>query len=354
MSGTSMDGVDIAHCELTPSESGKWSYTINAAKTVSYSDTWRLRLSKLRNQTAMNVYKTDRYFGEYIGRLINAFLDEHQLEADLIASHGHTILHQPESNITYQVGSGSAISAVTGIPSVTNFRAMDVVKGGEGAPVSGIGDQLLFSEYTMGLNLGGFANISATVDGEPVAYDICPCNILLNRIAREFGKEYDENGEIAATGQIDYDLLADVNNIDYYTWSYPKSLGREWINENFWFRVRESEASKEDRMKTLVEHIGEQIGNNIEDLASDSSTTRVLVTGGGAFNPVLVEHIRSHTDAEIIVPDPMLVNYKEALIFALMGVLRVRNEVNVLASFTGANGDSVSGELCGDFSKLLA
>ncbi len=353
MSGTSMDGIDLAHCELTEGENGKWGYKITVAKTYEYNDMWRLRLSKLRNQNALNVYKTDRYYGEYVGELINEFISENNLEVDLIGSHGHTIFHQPENNLTYQIGSPSAIAAVTDIPTVGNFRAMDVVKYGEGAPISGIGDQLLFSEFDMCLNLGGFANLSATVDGTPVAYDICPCNILLNRIAREFGKEYDEGGEIANNGSIDYDLLSDLNSIDYYSQSYPKSLGREWINENFWYRVRQSEAGKEDRMKTLVDHIGQQIGENIEQLAEDSSTARVYVTGGGAFNPTLVDHLRTHTDAEIIVPDAQVIEYKEALIFGLLAVLRVQNKTNILKSYTGAENDSVSGELAGNFSHLV-
>lgn len=229
---------------------------------------------------------------------------------------------------------------------------MDVVKYGEGAPISGIGDQLLFSEFDMCVNLGGFANISTQVEGSPVAYDICPCNILLNRIAREFGKEYDENGEIANQGSIDYDLLSDLNSIDYYAQSYPKSLGREWINEHFWYRVRQSDASKEDRMKTLVDHIGQQIGQNIENLAADPTTTRVYVTGGGAFNTALIDHLKTHTDAEIIVPDAQVVDYKEALIFGLLAVLRVQNKTNILKSYTGAEQDSIGGELAGNFSHL--
>lgn len=353
MSGTSMDGVDLAHCDLIKNDNGKWSYTINQARTVNYNDLWRLRLSKLRNQNALNLYKTDRYFGEYIGRLINDFLAEHALTADLIGSHGHTILHQPENNLTYQIGSGSAMSAVTGLPVVSNFRAIDVSLGGEGAPVSGIGDIHLFEEYQICLNLGGFANLSSQLTGEPIAYDICPCNILLNRIAREFGKEYDEDGKIAEQGQIDYELLGDLNAIDYYQKPYPKSLGREWINHNFWFRVRESEASKEDKMKTLCDHIGEQVGTNIENLAEGKGKIKVLVTGGGSFNPVLIDHIKTHTDAEIVVPDANLVSYKEALIFALMAAMRVRNEENVLNTYTGAERSSVSGELSGNFSNLL-
>lgn len=355
MSGTSMDGLDLAHCDLWE-EDGKWGYRINKATTIKYDDKWRIRLSKLRNQNTLVFYKTDRYYGEYIGQCINDFIKENNLEVDLISSHGHTIYHQPEENISIQIGNSQSITAITGIPTVTNFRYQDVVLNGEGAPISGIGDELMFREYDFCLNLGGFANVSTSKDGKRIAYDICPANILLNRLAREFGKDYDEGGAIAETGHIDYDLLADLNAINYYHQPPPKSLGREWINKNLWFRVRESEASKEDKMKTLVDHMGEQIGNNIEDLCKDdggSSVKRVLVTGGGAFNHTLIEHIRTHTDAEIVVPEDMIVMYKEALIFALMGVLRVQNKVNILSSMTGADHDSVGGELAGDFSSLI-
>jgi anhydro-N-acetylmuramic acid kinase len=353
MSGTSMDGIDLAYCELTPEEDGKWKYSIGTSTTVAYDEVWRLRLSKLRNQNALVFHKTDRYYGEYIGRLINSFIDENKLEVDLVAAHGHTVFHQPENNITVQVGNSNAIAGVTGLPVVANFRALDVVKGGEGAPLAAIGDDLLFSEYDMCLNIGGFSNISAIVDGGRIAYDISPANIALNRIAREFGQEYDDGGKIAESGSIDYDLLGLLNNIPYYEKSYPKSLGREWIMKNFWYIVRESKASKEDKMKTLCDHIGDQIGSNIENLNSNSSQTiRVLATGGGVFNNILVDHIRTHTDAEIVIPDSSLINYKEALIFALLGILRVRNEFNILKQYTGADTDSVAGELCGDFSAI--
>jgi anhydro-N-acetylmuramic acid kinase len=352
MSGTSMDGIDLAHCTIEENNN-TWSYKINTATTINYDEKWRLRLSKLRTQSAYNFVRTDRYYGEYIGLLIKDFLKSNNLTADLISSHGHTIFHQPENNLTTQIGDGNAISAVTGIPSVTNFRAMDVVLGGQGAPLVGIGDSLLFSEYQMCLNIGGFANISATVNGKQVAYDICPANILLNRIAREFDLEFDEDGKIAETGKIDYDLLAELNAIPYYSQPYPKSLGREWINQNFWNIVRECKIEKEDKMKTLVDHIANQIGMNIDKLAGDdASKVKVLATGGGVLNPVLIDYIKSNTDAEIVVPDKLLINYKEALVFALMGVLRVQNKVNVLASFTGADADSISGSLHGDFSKL--
>jgi anhydro-N-acetylmuramic acid kinase len=354
MSGTSMDGLDIAHVTLQEKEDGKWDYTINEATTVSYGEKWRLRLSKLRHQNSLVFHKTDRFYGQFIGQEIQKFLEEKGLEADLIASHGHTVFHQPDNNITVQVGDGNSIYGHTGIPTVTNFRALDVVLGGEGAPLVGVADQLMFGEFDMCLNLGGFANISANINDNQLAYDVCPCNIVLNRIAREFDKEYDENGEIAEKGNIDYDLLSELNGIEFYEYEPPKSLGREWISSNFWHHVRNSVAKKEDKMKTLVDHIAQQIGNNIEDLSSgDASAKRVFVTGGGAFNKTLISHLKSHTEAEIVVPDDKTVNYKEALAFGLLGMLRVQNKTNVLSIATGATKDTVSGSLHGDFSKLI-
>jgi anhydro-N-acetylmuramic acid kinase len=307
----------------------------------------------LRHQNSLIFHKTDRYYGQYIGECIKTFLHKNDLEADLIGSHGHTVFHQPENNLTVQIGDGNSIYAITGVPTVTNFRALDVILGGEGAPLVGVADQLLFSEYNLCLNLGGFANISGDVNGERLAYDVCPCNIVLNRIAREFDQEFDKDGEIAERGSIDYELLENLNSVEYYNYEPPKSLGREWISTNFWDMVRTSSTGKEDRMKTLVEHIAQQIGSNIEDLSGgDASAKKVYITGGGAFNKTLIASITSHTDAEVIVPDAKIVDFKEALAFALLAVLRLQNKINVLNTATGASASSVSGSLYGDFSKL--
>lgn len=349
-----MDGLDIAHVSLEEKEDGKWDYSINAGTTIEYEEKWRLRLSKLRHQSSMIFHKTDRFYGQFIGQHIKQFLEDNNLEADLVASHGHTVFHQPENNITVQVGDGNSITAYSGIPCVTNFRALDVIVGGEGAPLVGVADEHLFGEYDMCLNLGGFANISADLNGSRVAFDVSPCNIVLNRIAREFNQEFDTDGEIASRGQIDYDLLDDLNDIEFYSYEPPKSLGREWISSNFWSYVRNSVAKKEDKMATLVDHIAQQVANNVEDLSSgDASMKRLLITGGGAFNKSLIEAIRKHTEAEVIVPEATLINYKESLAFALLGILRVQNKINVHSVATGASKDTVSGSLYGNFSNII-
>lgn len=356
MSGTSMDGIDLAYCELSE-EQGRWSYEILEAETIAFDSKWRIRLSQLRKQSALIYVKTHTFFGHYIGQLCNEFISKHQLEVDFISSHGHTIFHQPENGYTAQVGDGSAISAVTGLPVVSDFRLMDVALFGQGAPLVPIGDELLFGEYDYCLNLGGFANVSMRSGDRRMAFDIAPCNIVFNRIARNLGSDYDNGGEIAGKGQINYELLKQLNALSFYQEYKPKSMGREWINETFWPIVRRYEHEREPQenlMTTLVDHVAGQVADAIEHYAEGrSSDQKILVTGGGAYNKVFLEHVMTHCDAELVVPDPKLVEYKEALIFAFLGVLRIENKTNTLSSVTGAKQDSIGGALWGDFSKLM-
>ncbi len=357
MSGTSMDGVDLAYCELGENE-GKWNYRILQAETVPYSDKWRIRLSQLRKQTALTYVKTHTFYGHYLGELAAGFIEKHNLEPDFIASHGHTVFHQPQGGITAQVGDGAAIHALTALPVISDFRILDVALFGQGAPLVPIGDKLLFGEYDFCLNLGGFANLSADSDGNRIAFDVSPCNIALNRIARNLGQDFDDGGGIASRGSINYELLKELDGLAFYQEFKPKSIGREWINSTFWPVVRhfdQNKESQENLMKTLVDHISGQIADAIEHYAGEEvDKARVLITGGGAYNAVLIDHLRSQCDAQMIVPeDQLLIEYKEALIFALLGCLRLRQEINTLASVTGASRDSVGGAMWGDFSKIL-
>jgi anhydro-N-acetylmuramic acid kinase len=354
MSGSSMDGIDLAHCKIS-SDNGNYTYSIEACETIEYNEIWRLRLSQIRKADSLGYSKTDVFYGHFLGHLVNDFIAKHKVEIDLVASHGHTVFHYPEEMITRQVGDGASLSAICKLPVVSDFRSMDVAKKGQGAPLVAIGDHLLFNEYDFCLNLGGFANISGKIGEYRVSYDICPANILLNRVARDLNQEYDKDGEIASKGSINYGLLEELNQIDYYSMPFPKSLNRDWINNELWQIVKEGEKlTPYDKMKTFVDHIGFQIAQSVDYLSrKEPIGKKLLVTGGGAFNKELMEHIKTHCPAEIIVPDEKLVKYKEALIFALMGVLRVENKVNIIKTFTGAKSDSISGRLDGDFSKLI-
>jgi anhydro-N-acetylmuramic acid kinase len=347
MSGTSMDGVDIAYCEFLY-EDKKWNFRIKEAKTIPYDQNWIVRLFQLHKQPIYLFPKTDAFYGRYLGKITNQFIKDHKLQIDFIASHGHTIFHQPENGFTAQIGCGAGISVECGLPVVNNFRAMDVVLGGQGAPLVPIGDQFLFTDYDACLNLGGFSNIS--FKNSQKAFDISPCNMAFNLLANELNLPFDEDGNIAANGCINDSLLNAFNNIDFYKINNAKSLGIEWFNQSFLPILKQFEnESIANKMATISLHIAQQIAKVINAENIDN----VLVTGGGAYNKILVKNIQTLTKTKIEIPDALTINYKEALIFAFLGVLRVRNEINILKSVTGAVSNSIGGALHGNFSRLI-
>lgn len=345
MSGTSLDGVDLALCDID--EGG---YRVVAAETIPYYEEWRKRLSTLEQASAYEYALANVELGHLYGRTINRFLAKHGLRADAVASHGHTIFHQPKLGLTAQIGDGDAIAAETGLPVVSNFRTLDVALGGQGAPLVPIGDELLFGQYDACLNLGGIANISYRADGKRVAFDICPCNMALNRLAAMLGYPYDKGGINARGAQVHTCLLHQLDTLEYYTATGPKSLGKEWFVDQFWPLVKgfigvvPSLSKVRDALATVSAHIAMQIGRVLE--AQGIGT--LLVTGGGAWNSYLIEQIGEYRPSTAItVPDELTVNYKEAIIFALLGYLRLGGKVNTLASVTGAKCDSVGGVLSG-------
>lgn len=344
-----MDGVDLACSEFHWS-AGSWKYRITHAETIPYEEKWRIRLSQLYKQPIELFPKTDAFYGRYLGMLVRQFVQKNQLEAiDLVASHGHTIFHQPQAGFTAQIGDGGALSAECGLPVVSNFRNMDLALGGQGAPLVPMGDRLLFGEYEACLNLGGIANISFEKNGELRAFDISPCNIVFNRVARWLGLPYDDKGKIASSAHIDEDLLHELNELPFYSKSGAKSLGREWINSEFWPLVKNyTDISEEEKMATLSNHVATQIAA----VLNHNQLTKVLVTGGGALNEFLLSRIRSKTSCELIIPDETTIHFKEALIFAFLGLLRINNQTNVLKAVTGSRADHIGGALWGNFSKL--
>ena len=342
MSGTSLDGLDIV-CAAFVLKNGKWSFSIKASETINYSDSWvdKLRFANQLNKEAL--ISLDQEYGLFLGLAVKKFLLSINEKPDLIASHGHTVFHQPESGYTLQIGAGDEIFSLVNIPVVYNFRIADVELGGQGAPLVPIGDKLLFGENEACLNLGGFANISFETEGERKAFDICPVNTILNLYASKLGFQYDRNGEISRTGKIQVDLLKRLNNLNYYRQSFPKSLAREWLEDQFLPEISQKEYPVKDIMATVCEHIAIQIS----DITNNYGLKNMLVTGGGAFNKYLLEILSSYSQSKLILPDPEIINFKEALVFAFMGILKFRNEINCLASVTGAERDSVCGVLAG-------
>jgi len=338
MSGTSLDGVDLAYCKFYLHNS-QWSYDIIANETAPYDAFWKETLKSLEKKDAATFAQINTDYGHFLGKLVKTFIAINNINADFIASHGHTIFHQPKKKLTVQIGNGSAIAAECGLSVISDFRSLDVALGGQGAPLVPIGDKLLFGKYTFCLNLGGFANISFDKKGKRIAFDVCPVNIVLNFLSEKKNLAFDEKGKMASLGKVNIELLNKLNNLDFYKMKPPKSLGKEWLIKSFIPILESFSISVEDKLRTVCEHIAIQI-SIILNLSSN-----VLVTGGGAYNDFLIGLIRSKTKNEFIIPDKNVIEFKEALIFAFLGVLRMRGEINCLKSVTGASRDNSGGAI---------
>lgn len=341
MSGTSLDGLDLAYVEFAE-ENGRWTFELKHATTLRYSDEWFADLRNAQKLVDNELAILHIDYGVYLGKSCFDFVTEHKLSPDLVASHGHTVFHQPDNGITCQLGDGQAIANTCGIKTINDFRSLDVSLGGQGAPLVPIGDRFLFSEYEICLNLGGFANVSFESDGKRIAFDISPVNIAMNVFANMLGKEYDEGGTLAASGKLLPGLLETLNALPYYGEPPPKSLSREWLDEQFMPVIRGFSASGEDKLYTICVHVAQQVRRGVSSLGK-SEGVKLLVTGGGAHNTFLVDCIKRETKLDIHVPNRGIIENKEAIIFAFLGVLKIRGEINCLASVTGALRDSSCG-----------
>ena len=339
MSGTSLDGIDLVYVKFLKKEYS--FFEIIHTETVSYTKEWKQVLKQAIHLSSKELLDLDVVYGKHLGSVLVNFISNYKItEIDFIASHGHTILHQPEEGITLQIGSGSEIAKITQQKVVSDFRTQDVNLGGQGAPLVPIGDELLFSKYDFCLNLGGFSNVSFKKESKRIAFDICPVNIVLNHYANKIGLEYDENGSIASEGYLNRSLLEKLNTLAFYNKEAPKSLGLEWVQQEIFPLIDTIEEDISSVLRTFVAHIAIQISKIIKD--SDS----VLITGGGVFNSFLIQEIENYSNIKIVQASDTLINYKEALIFALLGVLKVDNQINCLKSVTGAHKNHSSGVVC--------
>ena len=379
MSGTSLHGLDLAYCVFKQGKS--WEYEVRKAETLPYPEELRQKLAQAMTLSGYELSLLHNELGRFIGLQVKEFMAGFAEEVELIASHGHTVFHRPELGLTIQIGNGAVIAATCGKPVVCDFRTTDVALGGQGAPLVPIGDELLYGQYDICLNLGGISNLSFRQHGQRKAYDISPCNIVLNHLAQQCGKAYDVNGEIARSGHVDTALLEQFNQLDYYKSQNTKSLGREWIDSQFFPLLKQCQLSIPDQMCTVCEHIAEQIANacnatGIKNCNSNGDTSNfdkktcnangdknydiairernvcnttggknLLITGGGAHNRFLIGLIRQKFNGEVIIPDDRTIDFKEAIIFAFLGFLRINNLPNCLASVTGARHNSCGGAI---------
>ena len=362
MSGSSLDGLDIVYAHLH-FNGGKWNYEIKEKACYPYSEEWTMKLRSAQTLSASEYFFLHTDYGHYLGGRVKQFVKEHDLEfqVQLISSHGHTVFHFPDKRMTAQLGDGAAIAAETGINTISDLRSMDVALGGQGAPIVPIGEKLLLGDYSFYLNLGGIANVSAhgmqdadtaLPEGKFIAFDICPANRVLNLLANEKGKAFDEHGELAKHGNLNNDLLQELNGLDFYSKPFPKSLDNSFGVDKIYPILNSWDDITENKLCTYTEHICIQIRNSIQSILKKypgfSGARHMLVCGGGGHNKYLLLRLRhqlSGIGIELTIPEDTLMDFKEALIMAFIGVLRWREETNVLASVTGAKRDSIGGAI---------
>lgn len=340
MSGTSLDGLDIACCRFH-FDGQQWNFKIEAAETIKFPHELNERLASAAGMSAQDLTKLDADYGSFMGKKAAEFHQKHSLQADFVSSHGYTVFHRPDLGYTLQIGHGASLAAAACMPVVCDFRTGDVARGGQGAPLVPVGDELLFGEYSFCLNIGGFTNVSCRNEGRRIAWDICPSNLILNYYARLMGYDYDPEGKLAAGGHLITGLLEKLDALDYYAVKGPKSLGTEWINSTMFPLLHEFPHQPCDILRTYTEHIARQISFQTVCKKND----RLLITGGGAHNRFLIERIKKLVSAEVIIPSEEITDFKEALIFAFLGVLRHSGRYNCLASVTGASEDHCSGAI---------
>lgn len=337
MSGTSLDGLDIAYCSFRE-KNGAWDYNVKQCETIYYTDEFRNMLKEAFYACGERLIKIENEFTSFLIKNVEEFISKHSIKKiDAIASHGHTVFHKPDLNYTLQIGNGVKMAANLKLPIIYDFRKLDVALNGHGAPLVPVADHFLFSGYDYCLNLGGFSNISYLKDGKRIAYDISPVNIVVNSLVNKVGLNMDEKGNLGKSGKVISSLLSEMNSLEYYSLEGPKSLGKEWVDESFMPFFEKLSGNLEDILATYYEHVAIQIGKALKPGG------RVLVSGGGAYNTYLINRIKGLSKAEIIIPDKKIIDFKEAISFAFLGVLKIKGQINCFSSVTGADRDSSSG-----------
>ena len=344
MSGSSLDGIDLAYCVFCKSDTG-WTFSLKYTDCIEWDEPIQQELKRATQLSGKELWYLHSRLGKYFGDKINVFVSRYALhqQVDFIASHGHTVFHFPEQQFTTQIGDGAQIAAVTGIPTIVDFRSKDIALYGSGAPVVPIGEKFLFQRNKLFLNIGGIANVSYHSNDSVIGFDVCCANQLLNYLAGKMDKPYDEYGAIAASGTVRQDLLLQLNAVTFFALPFPKSLDNGFSSNEMIPIIDSYSYSIADKLATCCEHIAMQLNTSLQFVQDKSEA--IFTTGGGAFNRYLQQRIEAQTNRKVVVPSAEIVNYKEALIIAFMGVLRWRNEINVLQTVTGAKADSVNGAI---------
>lgn len=340
MSGTSIDGLDVALVQFNVVNE-EWHFEVELCQTIPYDSYWKQRLRQAHKISRKELKELDMEYALKLYEILSKFIITYKIGSlDAVCSHGHTVLHKPDEGFTMQIGNQSMLAEMLGCKVVCDFRVQDVELGGQGAPLVPVGDKFLFSDFDVAINIGGFANITKIHRQPLVAYDICATNTVMNVLSERLGKPYDENGDLARQGKAINTLLERLEQLEFYQQKPPKSLGIEWVDEFIWPLLEEFEDKPvEDQLATYVKHVAKQIAKEIGDY------NKVLITGGGAYNNFLISSIESYSNAKITIPSKQLIEFKEAIVFGLLGVLRLRGENNIYAGVTGAIKDHCSGNI---------
>jgi anhydro-N-acetylmuramic acid kinase len=357
MSGSSLDGLDIALCRFDAERKGREfflaAWELLRAETTSFSETWQKRLRELPFVSGFELAEAHADFGRYMGELVQLFFAKHNLKSDqidLIASHGHTIFHEPAKGFTVQIGDGASMATITGCKVACDFRSSDVSLGGQGAPLAPISDKMLFPGFDFYLNIGGIANVTCLAERTFIAFDVTGANQVLNTLANLVGQSYDHDGHLAANGLLDEFLFEQLNSLPYLESPYPKSLSNQWVQENMVKPCLQAKSSVQDRLHTVCRHIALQLKKSMLQIIEHEHFAKekyqMLATGGGVFNNFLMQCIREESPGvEVVIPTGSVVSFKEACLMALLGLLRVEELPNCISSVTGASRDAVGGAI---------
>lgn len=346
MSGTSLDGVDLCYCHYQKQSNKKWQFECLHAKTYVYPKNIKNKIEALINNYTDKHEDLDKTLGAFYANLVQQFIKNYSIsQIDFFANHGQTVYHNPAIQKTVQIGCGKTIAKQTGLQTINNFRVKDVALGGQGAPLVPIGDWHFFNAYRYCINLGGIANITIQdVNKVLVAFDICPCNVLLNHYANQLNLPYDDNGTMAQKGKLRQALLDKLNHLPYYHVEAPKSLDAQICKEIFIPLIDAFELPTQDILHTLCHHYAYQIAQVIQAHTLNNQE-QILLSGGGALNGFLSKLIQDKSRVQVHIPDKVIIEFKEAIVFGLLGVLKLENEVNCLKVVTGASQDNVGGQI---------
>ena len=342
MSGSSMDGLDIAACNFSY-KGNKWTFSIQAAQLIPYTSDLKEKLTLSTNISGKELMLEHARYGKWVGQQLAKFINKNDLKPSLIASHGHTVFHEPEQGMSFQLGSPAYIAAECGVPAISDFRSLDLALGGLGAPLAPLVDQELFHEYAVCLNLGGIANISYTKNNALIGYDISACNLLLNHLSKKWGQEYDKDGALGRNGKLDKTLLSRLNELPYFGLEPPKAIDKIWVEKNVFPLLENTKSSKEDMLYTCYIHIGQMIGRSVNNAGYSPIDNKALLSGGGAKNSFLIKTIQNNTDLPLVIPEEKMIDFKECLLMAYLGLLRSLNKNNTIHSVTGAQQSSSGG-----------